>query len=63
MKPFLTLIAIVGVVNCCVAQKVSLQLNLEQGATYSQQSTSEITVKQNYAGQEIEMTMKVGGRM
>lgn len=63
MKLFLTLSIFAGVLNASVAQTVTVQLNLEKGATYSQQSSSNVTVNQNYAGQEIDIQMKVVGRM
>jgi hypothetical protein len=59
MKTFLTLIASVGMLTVCIAQTVTVQLDLEKGATYSQQSSSDVSVKQNYAGQEIDIQMKV----
>lgn len=63
MKFFLTLSAFVGVLTACIAQTVTMQLDLEKGATYSQQSTSDVIVKQNYAGQQVDIQMKVVGKV
>lgn len=63
MKFFLTLGAFVGALTVCVAQAVTMQLNLEKGATYLQESSSNVSVNQNYGGQEIDIQMEVVGRI
>ncbi|HLT79796.1 MAG TPA: DUF6263 family protein [Cyclobacteriaceae bacterium] len=59
MKFLLTLCAFVGMMTAGVAQTVTLQLNLEEGATYSQNSSSDLVMSQDYGGEKIDIKIKV----
>lgn len=58
----MTLGIVAGVLTASVGQTVTVQLDLEKGATYGQQSLSNVTVSQNYGGQQVDIQAKVDGK-
>ena len=63
MKAFLSLILVVFIFADCQSQGKKLGLRLEVGETYKQVTNSKVNIIQDLNGQEMEMTMVVGGSM
>jgi len=63
MKKLLTIVFAFLVMASCTSEKVNLRFNLKKGELYSQKSTSQIKLKQEIAGNKIDIDMTVYGEM
>lgn len=63
MKTILHLSLALLFLASCQGKKEKLQLNLVKGQTYTQRLISNMTITQNISGQQMNMTMAVGGKM
>ncbi len=63
MSKLLNLVLVLLILASCQTEKTDLQLNLEKGKTYHQVTNLKSLIKQNIAGQDINMEMIVQGDM
>lgn len=63
MKRILNLALAIALLASCHVQKEKLELNLVKGAVYTQHTVSNATIVQTINGQQMNLTMTVGGTM
>lgn len=63
MRKFVIVLSLMMVVAHVHGQKYKLTLNLEEGKEYIQKMTSKATIKQQVGGQNMNMSMAIGGDM